>query len=106
LTSSPHSGYEPGNKRYRCPIGFWECDDLQKRDETIKRNMRSILQLFDIKVLVYLERVEIKGAVPTQILDKSTEDEPEGYTLWKIRKDVYMFVQMLSFSVPLFSQLG
>ena len=60
------------------PIGFWECDDLQKRDETIKRNMRSILQLFDIKVLVYPERVEIKGTIPTQILDKSTEDEPEA----------------------------
>ena len=40
--------------------------------------MRAILQLFDIKVLVYPDRVEIKGAIPTQIWDKSTEDEPEA----------------------------
>ncbi|MBU2608919.1 MAG: hypothetical protein KKF26_06330 [Chloroflexi bacterium] len=60
------------------PTGFWVCDDLQKRDETIKRNIRSILQLFNIKVLVHPERIEIKGATPTQILDNSTEDEPEA----------------------------
>ena len=42
------------------------------------QNMRSILQLFNIKVLVFPERVEIKGAIPTQILDKSMEDEPEA----------------------------
>ncbi|GAI84699.1 unnamed protein product, partial [marine sediment metagenome] len=57
------------------PTGFWECDVPQKRDETIKRNMRAILQLFNIKVLVCPERVEIKGAIPTQVLDKPTGDE-------------------------------
>ncbi len=47
------------------PPGFWECDDPKKRDETIKSNMRAILQLFNIKVLVYPERVAIKrGASP------------------------------------------
>jgi len=59
------------------PTGFWECADHQKRDETIKRNMRAILQLFNIKVLVCPERVEIKGAVPTQVLDRTTKEEPE-----------------------------
>ncbi len=59
------------------PSRVGECDDPQKRDETIKRNMRAILQLFNIKVLVYPQRVEIKGAIPTQVLDKPTGDEPE-----------------------------
>lgn len=39
--------------------------------------MRAILQLFNIKVLVYPQRVEIKGAMPTQVLDKPTGDESE-----------------------------
>jgi len=59
------------------PPGFRECDDSQKRDETIKRSMRAILQLFNIKVLVSPERVGIKGAIPTQVLDKPTGDESE-----------------------------
>ena len=59
------------------PTGFWECDDPKKRDETIKRNMRSILQLFSIKVLVYPERVEIKGAIPTEVLDRPTGDKSD-----------------------------
>jgi len=60
------------------PPGFWECQDLQKREEKIKRNMRAILQLFNIRVLVYPERVEIKGTIPTQFLDRTTKkEEPE-----------------------------
>ena len=43
------------------PPGFWQCGDLDDRDEKMKRNMRAILQLFNIKVLVYPERVEVKG---------------------------------------------
>ena len=39
--------------------------------------MRAILQLFNIKVLVYPQRVEIKGAIPTQVLDKPSGDESE-----------------------------
>ena len=35
------------------------------------------MQLFNIKVFVYPERVEIKGTIPTQVLDKSTEEEPD-----------------------------
>jgi len=37
--------------------------------------MRAILQLFDIKVLVFPERIEIKGAIPTQVLEKSINKE-------------------------------
>jgi site-specific DNA recombinase len=59
------------------PPGFWEYNDTQKQEEKIKRNMRAILQLFNIKVLVFPERVEIKGTIPTQVLDKTTKEEPE-----------------------------
>ena len=60
------------------PLGFWECEDLQQQEEHIKKNMRAILQLFNIKVLVFPERIEIKGTIPTQVLDKLTnKEEPE-----------------------------
>ena len=58
--------------------GFQKCDNPSEREEEIKRNMREILQLFNIRVLIYRERVEIKGAIPTQILDKTTKEEPES----------------------------
>jgi len=57
------------------PLGFWECEDLQQQEERIKKNMRAILMLFNIKVLVFPERVEIKGTIPTQVLDKLTNKE-------------------------------
>jgi len=58
------------------PPGFWECEVPQEREEKIKRNMRAILQLFSIRVLVYPERVEIKGTIPTQLLDRTAKEEP------------------------------
>jgi hypothetical protein len=60
--------------------GFWECEDLQAREEKIKANMRAILQLFNIKVIVYQDRAEIKRTIPPQVLDKSTETEDEPDT--------------------------
>jgi len=39
------------------------------------RNQRDILQLFNIKAIVYPERVEITGTIPTQILDKKNKEE-------------------------------
>jgi site-specific DNA recombinase len=57
------------------PLGFWECEDPQLQEEHIKKNMRAILQLFNIKVLVFPERVEIKGTIPAQVLDKLTNKE-------------------------------
>ena len=70
---------EGSDKKYRgigAPAGFLECTDPRERTEIITRNMRAIMQLFNIKVLVYPERVEIQGAIPTQVLGKSTEEEP------------------------------
>ena len=59
------------------PPAFWECEDLDEREERVKRNMRAMLQLFNIKVLVFPDHIEIEGAIPTQVLDKMTEEEPE-----------------------------
>jgi hypothetical protein len=39
--------------------------------------MRDILQLFNIKLIVFPERVDIKGTIPTQVLDKTTKEEAE-----------------------------
>jgi len=37
----------------------------------------AILQLFGIKVLVYPDRVEIKGTIPPQVLRQGEEPDPE-----------------------------
>ena len=50
------------------PAGFWECEDPREQDETIKRNLRAILQLFNVRVYVFPGRVEIQGAIPLQAL--------------------------------------
>lgn len=57
------------------PPDFREGVDLQEKRETMKRNQRSILQKFNIRVIVYPERVEIKGTIPTQVLDKTYKEE-------------------------------
>jgi len=59
------------------PSGFWECGDHEKQSRIIKKNMRAILQLFGIKVLVYPDRVEIKGTIPPQVLRQGEEPDPE-----------------------------
>ena len=59
------------------PPGFWECGDHDKQFEIIKKNMRAILQLFNIRVLVYPDRVEIKGTIPPQVLYQGEKTEPE-----------------------------
>ena len=51
------------------PTGFWQCKNPREQDEKIKRNLRAILQLFNVKVYVFPNRVEIKGAIPMQMLD-------------------------------------
>ena len=51
------------------PPGFWKCRDLQGRDEHIKRNLRGVLQLFQVKVFIFPNRVEIRGAIPTQLIE-------------------------------------
>jgi hypothetical protein len=52
-----------------------ESEDPQKKQEAIIRNRRDILQLFNIKAIVYPERVEISGTIPTQIMDKKNKEE-------------------------------
>jgi site-specific DNA recombinase len=59
------------------PPGFWECGDHEKQAEKIKKNMRAILQLFGIRVIVYQDRVEIKGTIPSQVLYQGEKLEPE-----------------------------
>ncbi|GAF67594.1 unnamed protein product [marine sediment metagenome] len=58
-------------------LGMTEEDDPRKKQEAITRNRREILHLFNIRVLVYPERVEIKGALPSHVLDKTTNKNPE-----------------------------
>jgi len=59
------------------PPEFWECNDRQEQEEKLKRNLRAILQLFNIKVFVFPERAEIKGAIPTQVLELSTKKKTQ-----------------------------
>lgn len=44
-------------------------EDTPGKRELIERNQRATFQFFNIGVIVYPERVEIKGMIPTQILD-------------------------------------
>jgi site-specific DNA recombinase len=57
------------------PAGFWDCIDVQEQDNIIKKNMRAILQLFNIRIHVFPDRIEIQGAIPTQVLDISNRRE-------------------------------
>jgi len=57
--------------------GFWECGDREKQSRIIKKNMRSILQLFGIKVLVYPDRIEINGTILPQVLQQGEEPDTE-----------------------------
>ena len=57
------------------PPAYYECDDSRKRADVVIKNVRAIMQLFNIKVLVYSDRVEIKGAIPPQLLELKTVKE-------------------------------
>ena len=57
--------------------GFWECSDHEEQSKIIKRNMRAILQLFNIRVIIFPDRVEIKGTIPQQVLYRGEAPEPE-----------------------------
>ncbi len=58
------------------PAGFWQCEDPKEQDETIKRNLRAILQLFNVRVYVFPERVEIQGAIPLEAFEVPAKDTP------------------------------
>ncbi len=54
------------------PPEYWACKDKQKRAEMLTRNMQGILQFFHIKVFVFPDHVQIKGAIQPQILEIMT----------------------------------
>jgi hypothetical protein len=56
------------------PPDFREGVDLQEKQEANKRTQRALLQKFNIRVIVYPKRLEIKGTIPTQILDKTDKE--------------------------------
>ncbi len=59
------------------PPGFWECGDHGEQSKIIKKNMRAILQLFNIRIIVFPDRVEIRGTIPQQVLYQGEVPEPE-----------------------------
>ena len=60
------------------PSGFWDCNYLEEQANIINENLRAVLQLFNIRVHIFLDRIEIQGAIPTQVLDISSQKEPPG----------------------------
>ncbi len=60
------------------PSGFWDCNSLEEQTNIIKKNMRAVLQLFNIRVHIFSDRIEIQGAIPTQVLDISSQKKPPG----------------------------
>ena len=71
-------GTDPVMRGIDAPAGFWDCNDAQEKDNIIKKNMRAVLQLFNIRVQMFPDRIEIQGAIPTRILDISSQKEPPG----------------------------
>jgi site-specific DNA recombinase len=65
----PIEGTDQEMRGIDAPPGFWECKDPQGREDHIKRNLRSILQLFQVKAFIFPDRIEIKGAIPTQLIE-------------------------------------
>ena len=60
------------------PAGFWDCNDAQEQDNIIKKDMRAVLQLFHIRAHMSPDRIEIQGAIPTQVLDMPGRNESPG----------------------------
>jgi len=58
-------------------MDYREGDDPREKQEAMKDHQRTILQRFNVKVIVYPERVEIKGTIPTQTLDKTNKEGNE-----------------------------
>jgi len=60
------------------PSGFWDCNSLEEQDNIIKKNMRAILQLFNIRVHIFSDSIEIQGAIHKQILDMPGRKQSPG----------------------------
>lgn len=52
------------------PEGFWMSENP---GETIKKNMRAILQKLGIRVYVFRDRIELRGLIPSQVIKTSSE---------------------------------
>jgi hypothetical protein len=76
--SFPIEGTDLVMRGIDAPEGFWQCDNSNEREEMIKRNLRAILQLFNIKIIVFPERVEVHGAIPVQKITISSQKESLG----------------------------
>jgi len=59
------------------PPEFWEAGP-EEQLQRIEQNMRAILQFFNIKVFVFPERVEIRGAISTQVLTREESKQSES----------------------------
>ena len=77
MESIPIEGTDLKMRGIDVPPEFWETEP-QERSERIKRNMRAILQFFNIKVFVYPDRVEIRGAIPTQVMTQVEPEDPDA----------------------------
>jgi len=51
------------------PPAFLECQDPEQQKATITENRRAMLRLFGVKVHVLPDRVEVRGSIPTQVLE-------------------------------------
>ena len=61
------------------PTELGEGEDPDERRVVMARNLRTILQLFGIKVHVFPDKVEVRGGIPTQVLDLTKPQlEPTG----------------------------
>jgi hypothetical protein len=53
------------NQAYKLFLDCFTDFKYSFNEEAVIRNMRAVLRLFNVKVLVYTERVEIKGTIPS-----------------------------------------
>ena len=60
------------------PSGFWDCNSLEEQANIINKNLRAILQLFNIRVHIFPDRLEIQGAIPKQIIDMPGHKQSPG----------------------------
>jgi len=60
------------------PSGFWDCNSLEEQANIIKKNLRAMLQLFNIRVHIFSDRIEIQGAIPKQVIDMSERKQSQG----------------------------
>ena len=60
------------------PGGFWYSEN---RGESIKNNIRSLLENFGIKVYVFKDRIEVRGFIPTEIISYSSETKRQDREL-------------------------